>query len=69
MNLKTGMKVKLVNLPAHNMWDGVVCKVGAINGYSAELFPIDGFPEKSGTLSKQSWDKHLKIVNMSMVNK
>ncbi len=70
MNLKVGMTVKLVNLPENNPWNNISCKVTNIGGEVARIEPLGGKgPEEFGMLHKRSWDKHLKIINMSMVNK
>ena len=68
MNLKEGMKVKIQNLPG-NRWDGVVCRVDKIEGEKAKLVPVKKFNQPYGYLDKESWERCLKIMNMSMVNK
>lgn len=70
MNLKVGMTVKLVNLPENNPWNNISCKVTRITLDFARLEPLNGNgPQTFGTLVKASWDTHLKIIKMSMVNK
>ncbi len=68
MNLKEGMTVKIQNVRT-SVWDGVICKVGKIEGDRAKLIPVGEFELTHGYLPRARWDRHLKIMNMSMVNK